>query len=777
MGCGLRIGEDVFTRNMDNFSLSCLNGMEQKIKHYMTGQMGKREITRTFDCASQALRIFKDRVRGKRSRSFTPNELRTFIQNLFLRDKTINDPLLDQMMRLKSVIIGGSERTLTAKDVDRFIHFLNILKQEVIFFQPYIQTLLSSGRLQPLLIKNKSGVLNQELRDSVIRLSRFLKRFSNPYYFSDLQSLMYELDLIVDGEGDRAGWERKIKILSAFKSFIVSGSRSAIQPTEWENLLPGYVHLMSALIHYRIFTEQVGGGEQHSVLSPRGMEWIFGITTHLMDFLSLSIQNRKARFIPAVDLTHLLSQLSATGFIPYKLTESSLMKIAEILFLRIFRPDPGSLREGKGVIFTAGQMNRIKDLIHTWIRSTKIFNQTTGLPTPLLFNHLGPLFSAFPHSFSQGEKTRIKSLFDFRSLFQSENRVHLSGDLFASGSGTREKNHISLVLLNTYQLMTQMLRAGYEENYPTGPGLSRERLNTFFNDFVPFAADMKWLESGAPSSISPSEAAFIAANMFTPSADGGFHSNVYEPEYLKPVEIVEYFSYLFSIFFSIRDFENRLRDLCPPFQPVRGSAQYDRACVKFHFLRIVQDRVSNMPDLIQALKDMSLPEKEELTEALIHISFETREAYETTEKLEYFHIRNMFIALYFSETIFIRYDQNLNRTLEHEEILSAYRRFEGFIVRTFVELMCWSSEEALSFAPTIYAYIIYNKKIPNEQHITMADRLWLTWHKINYTFGQTHSWDLQLKGRKDLIHILSLIIKGYLQEKEARGGRFCTPTP
>ncbi len=769
--CSLRIGEKAFTRNTAYFSLGCLNNMEQKITSYIQGSLNQQEIDQISNCAIQALTIFKDRVRGSKTSSFTPEELRTFIQNLFLQDKTINDNLLSQIMHLKSVIIGGPKHILTKDDIDRFIYFLNILKEEIMFFQPYVQALLSYKNFNYIVTQNNFKTMDQQIKNSVVRLSKFFKLFAHPYYFTDIQNLMYELDLIVDGKAEQKSWIQKIRLLSAFKYFMVNGSKSAIGPEEWENLLPGYMNLASAFLHYKVLMAT------DNFISPYSMDLISTITNKLMGFLSMSLNTRPGGGIPVTDFSWLIMQLQSTGFLPFSLREASIQKLMKMWVLRILKTKdkaPASLKN-QNTAFTHDHIKQLQNMVQTWTTSTQILNQAYGKyqMNPFSLTQIKTLPPGKEDTHAPASVWQhIEKVFALKPLYKKTSFVRLSQKLYHPSP--LKKDYRNLVFNNIYTMMEWILRKGYEAGYPSKLGMTREQLNKFFADFTPFATDMQWLDGSAPSSISPSEAAFIAANMFTPSA-AGFDPDPIKTEYLKPYEIVEYLSYVFSIFFSIQDFEKQLLKVCHRQKNQNGQWNYDRFCVKLHFISIVEKQLSHMPRFLDALKHISPVEKEHLTDALIHISFESEEAYKTTTRLEYFHIRNMFIALYFGETIFNRYDTNHSRVLEHTEIMNAFSLFEGFTSRTLMEFMCWDREKSQKLARSIYAHILYNKQVPEGEG--WFSQAWtyskLMYHNTNYHLRESDTWELELKGRKDLIRILSVIIKGYLKQKEARTDELC----
>ena len=50
----------------------------------------------------------------------------------------------------------------------------------------------------------------------------------------------------------------------------------------------------------------------------------------------------------------------------------------------------------------------------------------------------------------------------------------------------------NLTIYNFYNLISTMMKYGYEKNYPDSPGMTQEELRNFFVDFNPIGVDMGW---------------------------------------------------------------------------------------------------------------------------------------------------------------------------------------------------------------------------------------------------------------------------------------------
>ena len=175
--CGLQVMEEAIQKNVTSFSHGCLNGLKERVNLYIKGELTTQQINEVAQCVKTALLLFKDRVHGKKKGEFTPDELRKFIHGLFLQDKTMSDVLLSELMRLKTIIIGGPEDKLTESDIEKFIIFVEVLIKEAIFFQPYIQALSNPTDLEKFRNNNSFNRMEKDLKESISRISVFTEGF------------------------------------------------------------------------------------------------------------------------------------------------------------------------------------------------------------------------------------------------------------------------------------------------------------------------------------------------------------------------------------------------------------------------------------------------------------------------------------------------------------------------------------------------------------------------------------------------------------------------
>lgn len=771
LGCGLRVGERISSQRVNGFSVGCLNGMNEKVDLYMKGRLNVDQVSQLFNCTKIALTIFKERVRGRDKGVFAPDELRKFIQDLILQDKIINDALLEQLIRLKKVIIGGPEDKLTVSDIERFIIFLDVLKEEAVFFQPYIHVLNVPDHEKKEGVEKSLNTIEQDLKKSISRISIFLKNFSEPYMLEDMKILIREMGLFINRYYDVSDLDEKVALFGSLKKFIVGGGNTVVHPNEWADLLVGYSYIISAGVNFLLLRKQ------EAFISPYGMQYVSTMLKSFMDVLSLSVKNHQKNPLDESMFIELASRLKEAKVVPEKLRKKSMRNLLVILFGKIFNVD----KKKYGTIeLTDGHLEKMRQLIQPWANIQSFLDYLSSN------NSLQEGITDSEKSLSFFPSERINVVWkkfveqtrELKPLYKEGTKIYLSGELYRADHKSK-LDYKNLTIYNFYYFISEMLKYGYEKDYPESSGMVQKELGNFFSDFNPIGEDMGWLTKTEGRALASGEAEFLAANMFTPTAKG-FHSDWNKEEYLTLNEIIEYLAYAFSFGFSLKEVNEAVLKFCgEDGEDVSSHSEerrYSIRCVQNHLFPILKNQMSNMPDLQKVMAKMTEEERGALIEALIHISFETKWEYKNTDYLTKDNLKNIVMALYFVETTFNRYDLNGDFILQSDEIWLGFPIFEGYISRILIQLLCRDSND---LAPSVYAYAIEKESLPTSDELTWYKRLqaWLNLQmhsKLRNWMGVEY-WDLRLD-RGKLTRVFSTVVKGFLAKKRERVSKKC-PDP
>ena len=715
--CGLRIGESVDPESVQGFSIGCLNDAGEKIQSYFAGKAKVSQIHELAGCIKSALNVFKEQVQGNTVDEFTPNELRKFIQELFLQDRVISDPLLEQLIHLKGVIIGGSEDKLTKSDIDQFIVFIEVLTKELVVLQPYIQVLYSPE--ENFLKLNKPGQLEElqdNLRKSISRISSFAKNFSYSYAFSDIEVLIRELDIIADGQEDIQDLEKNIEIIKLLKSISVSGSPEEIAPKEWGDLLLSYFYFISFTSHYSILTDS-------ELISVQSMQHVRLMLSNFLNFLSQAVRNHPDQVVPESEFTELVIKLESMQWMPAALNAQVVNDILTIVFGKMFNVD----RERYGIIeLSYPQLQKMQQILSSWMETQSILDdysikEDTSVLDAVTEQMIAP-FAAIKNILFGESSTVLYEIFSLKPLYRESDKVHLSHDIYTIDVQSFHTNYKNLTIYNFYHLVAEMIKAGYSSD---GLNIRQSEIENFFNDFYPVQIVMGLVPKADSSYLGRGEMEFLFTKMGLPSSKG-FMLNINKEEKVSSNEVAQYLSYAFSIAFSLKKLYSALSKRCllesDNTQLIDPHLlKYGKNCVQSYLLSDLHAYIENMPDLILVLQNMESEDKESFIQVLMEIAFDSKELSESSPSITNYQIRYMFTALYLIETTMNRFDSNNDFILQREELWVAYKIFEGFLRRAMVELACIDD---LDLLPAIYAHTVNAKDLPLDPLMSQMDK-WL----------------------------------------------------
>ena len=766
-GCSLKVGESVSfksTSEPGNISLGCLNKIDNAVNDYLAGRFVNKRLNKMFVCVKKSLNIFKTRVYGQNKGEFTPQELRKFIHDFIMQNRTISDKLLHQLSVLKTMIVGGRADKLTTADIDRFIVFLKVLKDEAVFLQPHIAALYHKDNTAYL--SKKTTKMTDDFMQSINRLSVFLNRFAKPYSFADMRTLIRELDLMMNNQINISYLDDKIKTAQLLKQFIVNGADGAIQPKEWRPFLLGVSHLANAAIHYT-------GLKGAKALTAKSMTSLYFLSEHVINFLTQAVQSHPKGVIGSNELLRAVLTLQQAGVVPSYFRKISLRRFLKITLGKAFNV---KLKKYGQIELNSARLKKLKSFVQDWMRFQIVLNQAAAARPKgsyLSLNGIKPFLKPQPFWSYFNTLDYTKSLFRLKPLQSLSGKVQLSHAVYQPPF-LKKHNYRMMSIHHFYRLIIHIVRMGYQKHITSRAGMTQKEITRFFKDLNPIAEDMGWFQQAQqPGLLDLGEMEFILAKTVTPSTQG-YNTDWHSEQLLTIGEMVEYLAYSVSISSSLQEIEPRLSKLCAL---KKQPGRYSRPCVRKHLLPVLNSALPNMPDIAQAVQAMSPQKRQTFTQALIHISFETQAGYDTELHLTRWRLKNILMAVYFIETIFNRFDVNHDSILQNDEIWAAFPVFHGYLNHVVVYDLQWP--QAVESTPDLYAFVIAHKKLTHQASYRSTYKP--IWDKMDEAEIYSHylwrtcpscraamkkfsgtDWTLQMD-REHLVRVFSAVIKGFMK--------------
>ena len=199
LSCTPRIGESPPPQaKLEMAGSSCLPDAAGSFGRFFEGSAQNEEITQAWSCAASTFYEFKKYIRGREADRYSPHELGKFVEDNFLaRGSKISDALMKQMMKIKVILVGGSEDYLLHNEIDLCISMVNQLSQMSIDLNPFMKVL--TLHWLPQIQMENDGLDNFEKANLVFQ--KFIQQFSdlvsrnNPSYnLNDLVQLLREFE-------------------------------------------------------------------------------------------------------------------------------------------------------------------------------------------------------------------------------------------------------------------------------------------------------------------------------------------------------------------------------------------------------------------------------------------------------------------------------------------------------------------------------------------------------------------------------------------------------
>lgn len=107
---------------------ACLNQTSKIIRSYFDGALADAEISGFFTCLNRVVMTFERYSKGRDPASFTPDEIRNFLQETQIIEGKIPDDLLQELMQFKRLLISGTAMKLGRSEFERIYTLLNLFK-------------------------------------------------------------------------------------------------------------------------------------------------------------------------------------------------------------------------------------------------------------------------------------------------------------------------------------------------------------------------------------------------------------------------------------------------------------------------------------------------------------------------------------------------------------------------------------------------------------------------------------------------------------------------
>jgi len=246
LSCTPKLGEDPPPmKNLGMETSPCLDQAANSIGEFFRGEAKESELSGAWGCFSSAFVEFKKYVRGRSSDRYTPQELATFIEDNFIEKNIlsvmagrISVGLQKEFMKIKVILIGGSQEYLTRSELDDVVKLLGEFRRMSLYLNPSMKILTMNWQPDFLTV---GGPHLEEFERANTVIQEFAKDFAaivkknNPSYnLNDFPAILREMEKYYSETWD---WlpdlERFMPLVKKVKKAVAGGDDSYVSPSEW----------------------------------------------------------------------------------------------------------------------------------------------------------------------------------------------------------------------------------------------------------------------------------------------------------------------------------------------------------------------------------------------------------------------------------------------------------------------------------------------------------------------------------------------------------------
>lgn len=705
----------------------CLKTDMLDVKKYFNSEAQSSDIDKTFDCLDKTLSDFQNKVEGReQADAFNKEEITQIVQQ-FTDKKDIKPEVVEDILKLKAAVIGGSDQKITKKEIDQVKEFLKLVQAEVKSLSVYAKVFTfakDDAKFSKSTLRDAFAQLNQSLKN----LLRASKLNQSRYTFENLKNLLTQLEIIKPEQQSLVDLAEKLN-----KMLIGQENIS----TENDSLV--YIDSITEVL--RIYSVQLNGHIKFEISSHENLENLFDFIEDVIVLFENTLQFKKTNLISYETLDPLLVEILKKDTLPLKLSEETALKFYKTLLVRVFESGlSGNLQAFLGV--NKVQLLNLKRELYIYRNASRMINKVASfeeqknnkrvsikeLQAQLKKLNIDDIKSSVD---SDTKKSVIAATEEFRAelvkyypTLYRKGKIILTSKIFEWDQNWSDLQRTLYVFMLSRELLIGWGHSPFVKEVKDAY-VSEQGLSQWYSEFRAFGIETKSFD---PRSKNSGPSNLTSANLFTRSGNGDKKMNLRETTELLSILFTGGGEVTREMLTSFKDSQCNL-----PEKDVFDNFWNHEECVYENFRRNYRIYFSNMNYLTAYLDKASANDADmrAIFDSLIDV---VRNTPSTKGRLETSEIRNMATLVHYIESVFTAYDLDKNGGLSEIEIKALYPRFkeiaEGFARKTSAEQLktfnswvgtvagysCFTEADLIRDS---FVFMVYNGKTPAVSDLTV----------------------------------------------------------
>jgi len=750
LSCGARMFNDgavnrtIEVKSADQ-SRQCLSEVPVVLRQYFSGEGQVSDTEKVFDCLSQTIDLFSDRVRSSSVRDgYSKEELLGFIDTYVMSKKKMDPEFLNLIMRFKASLIGGQPDVVTHAELERLKQILLTLRHSAAEMRPYANWYA----LRPRLVSRSLPEIENfnSASERLVVLAKDLSRHfaGNPKVeisLGDVEALILKLD------GSQA-WLKYSGVAGAVKQVLVSPPARSIRSHEWSRIAVVSARLYSFYMRHHFYLNS------SSILSVEDLPHVESMVQQSLDLFEQAIKGRESLRLQSEDWTLLIDELERVGWLPYDIRATSLKKFIWPLTGRYLR-DPSLSLEARGADTGLGfsELALARSDVENWLLGHRLVVQATPRTGTLSASQLLVNLNK-PEVISRAGQGKASKVLETARL---ETLGLLNRGLFPVWD---ERNRLSviprdeatqldrkdLVIFNATRAIVRLVLRGYAYDRLRASqltGLTKSETQEFYADFRDIGVDLNLMDARV---YNAGERSFSEGNLFTSVSDGD--------EFLNRSEAIEFFSFILSGGRMSELIYDQAKGSCGrPIKDFLGKVRLDIDCMRRYFENNFSSVFSNLPGMVDHVQRLKTDSKR-WNQFIRDLEDVSRSGGYGPGTIEIAELQNLGPALHYVESLMINYDLNENGVLDEPEIWKIFPVF-----RQYIRELGEGAAETKRIQESVFAYLIVNGRPPAQDF----------WGQANVVFNDLKRQIFSLRvDRSNLLTILASLTNFTREKRTAK---------
>lgn len=540
---------------MESHALSCIRGVPGNLTQFLNDQLGKEQVSDTFACLRGTVDHFQKFTRGNEGSSvYAPEELRSFLNEALPRNRQISAAFMSELMKLKTVLLGGSPAGMTKAEITQARVLLSTFESEAQALRGQMRLLLFQAP-RDLVTLQQVKTAQRQLEKSVAAVMEVARPEATEYDFQDIENLVTQFHDYLGNQNLLTQLLRWLPITQKVKTLFVGERTLTYSQKDWQQVLGWSARAYGLALEYAYWIRGL------DLKSPDDVDRMIDFGDSVFDLVedSPNIKERGAVSTIAIDevLDEAIQAKLLNPDIPLPLLQVTYRQgIATLLS----EPPQHGKAPFEVLTMTSDQIARLRFEWNAWVLIQKQINASfrremrlsASLPSrilpqgitrleaanlqvlakdvtfsKLLEAHDGVLLAselAARPRLRPGERQALRQASkdwkaaiagDYPLLWNEENRLAVTRHIENVRLGFEGTTTAGLL-----HIFSRLILRGYGHGPDTNPWHARLRVE----DFVRFEQDFRemgvWLKAIDPRTPNPAERNFQEANFFTFSGDG-----------------------------------------------------------------------------------------------------------------------------------------------------------------------------------------------------------------------------------------------------------------